>query len=74
MRRVAGVFLAASLQIPLELLGAAEMEAFIDCCGCSVDKSKTEYLKLLPKVYNAVSKMAAVETSTVCIGSFMYNG
>ncbi len=49
-RRVAGVSLAASRHLPLDLLGAAEFEAFVDCFGGTVDKSKTEYVKLLPGV------------------------
>ncbi len=48
VRRVAGILLAASRQLPLDLLGAAQFEAFVDCCGGTVDKSKTEYVKLLP--------------------------
>ena len=51
VQRVTGVLLAASRQLPLDLLGAAEFEAFVDCFGGTVDKSKTEYVKLLPGVW-----------------------
>ncbi len=47
VRRVAGILLAASWQLPLDLLGAPEFEAFVDCCDGTLDKSKTEYIKLL---------------------------
>ncbi len=47
-RRVAGVLLAASRQLPLDLLGAAEFEAFVDCCGGIVDKSKTKVREVAP--------------------------
>lgn len=64
----------ASKQLPLELLGSPELEAFVDSAGGTVDKSKKEYLKLLPCVYESISAIVSKETDSVNVGSFTYNG
>ncbi len=68
------MFDASPAYCSLHLLGAAEFEAFVDCCGGTVDKSKTEYVKLLPGVYSIVARFMAAETGSVKVGSFTYDG
>ncbi len=51
VRRVAGILLVGFRQLPLGLLSAPEFESFVDCCSGTLDKSKTEYVKLLSSVY-----------------------
>lgn len=74
VRRVTGILLTASRQISMDILGAPELEAFIHCCGGTVEKSKQKYVKILPSVYKSVSKRIAREKGTVKIGSFTYDG
>ncbi len=74
VRRVAGILLVASRQLPLDLLSAPEFEEFVDCCGGTIDKSKTEYIKLLSNVYSIVARFSALETGTVNVGSFTLDG
>lgn len=49
-------FICRIKTIPIELLGSAEFEAFVSCAGETVDKSKQEYIKLLPCVYNNIAE------------------
>ncbi len=67
------MLLMVSRQLPLEIFGSAEFEAFVDCAGGTIDKSKTEYLKLFPHVYKVVSKVISKETSEVSVGCFTYD-
>lgn len=45
-RRVSGVLLAASKQIPLDLFSSPEFEAFISCTGGTSEKSKYGSIKI----------------------------
>lgn len=72
MRRVSGVLLIASRQISFEAIGSPEFQAFVDCCGGVAEKSKGEYLKILPSLYDAIYSMYAQETGDIIIGSFCY--
>ena len=74
IRRVSAVIPVATRQLPLEVLASAELEACIDCTGGATDKSKYEFLQLLPEVYFAVTKISARDTSNVRVGSFTYDG
>lgn len=47
VHRVFGLIFAAERQLQLEVVVSGEMEAFVDCCGGSLDKSKTEYIIFL---------------------------
>ncbi len=74
VRRVAGIILVVSRQLQLDLLDAPEFEAFVDCFGGILDKSKTDYIKLLSSVYPIVARFSALETGTEKVGSFTYDG
>ena len=72
-RRVAGILLAASKQLPMEVLGSPELEASVYCCGRSSEKSKKQYYSLVSDVYNIVAKHVAAQTDAVTVGSFTYD-
>lgn len=69
-RSVAGKLLASWKQLPLELFGSPKFEAYISIAGGTNEKSKKKYVKILPDLYEIVSRMAAEETGKV--GSFTY--
>lgn len=50
IRRVTDVLLAASEQIPFQLFGSLELQAFVSTASGMVEKSKNEYLKQLSAV------------------------
>ncbi len=72
--RVAGILLVPSRQMSLDLFRSPEFEALVDCCGCTLDKSKTEYIKLLLSAYSIVARFPVLETGTVKVCSITYDG
>ena len=73
-RRVSGVLLVASKQLSFELLGSPELEAYVSSAGASTEKSKKEYLKVLPDVYQSLSRYLSSTTALASIRSFTYDG
>ncbi len=64
------MLLVASRQLPLDFLSVPEFEAFVDCC-CG---TKTEYIKLLSRVYSIFARFLAPETATVEVGFLRTTG
>lgn len=73
-RRVTGIILSESRKMPLEILGCAELEVFAEICSVTADKSNTDYLKLLPVVYEIVTRLSTDETIDVKVCSLTYDG
>lgn len=72
--RVAGIIFIAFRQHSFESLGCPTLEAFIDICGGTVDKSKAPYLELLPEVFRVISKLTSSSTQVSKVGGVTYDG
>lgn len=65
--------LVASRQLPVDVLGSPDIEALVHFSRFSIEKIKNELVKLLPAVYETVTRKTAAETDEVRIGSFTYD-
>lgn len=71
---VNGVLMAASLQLPLSVLGTPELQSFVHAAGGAVSTSKTPYLRRIYDVYEVVAERMAAATDVSSVGSFTYDG
>lgn len=72
-RRVAGALLVASKQPPLHIFGNPELEAFVSTTDGVMEKSKTQYIRMLLALYETISQMTSEETGNIGVARFTYD-
>lgn len=72
--RIAFILITWENQLSMDFLGISELEEFVSAAGGSFDKSKKEYIKLLPAVYRTVTMMSSKETIDSKVVLFTYDG
>lgn len=71
---VCGILFESTKKMSMDTLRSDELQAFIDLSSGMIDKSKSPYLAILPDVYDGVSRLSAVHTGSVEVGSFPFDG
>lgn len=63
--RITGILFVATTHLSFDTLCGDELQAFVDCAGGTIDKSKSPYLSILSDLHEVVLRIFAVYTSSV---------